>query len=141
MKTLKSSLFPSLYLYVFMLIYLDTLSGAQHIHEAMLIQTASEWNDTFCEAKRFNQTIKTDGCKNVYVMNNYCYGQCKSLYVPYKKRQGLFACYLCTAVKKKQLNITLQCHQKLKTMQKRILLNVVEKCECKRANLKYTLPP
>ena len=136
-KTHSLSVF---YLLSFLLIYLDNLSAALATSDSRIIQTAVEWNDTFCEAKRFNQTIQAQGCETIHVMNNYCHGQCRSLFMPYKK-QGLFSCYLCVPVKKRIQNITLQCKDNDETKQKQINVTMVERCECKRTRFQHTLPP
>ena len=134
MKNFQSN--PILYLSVFMVVYLVNPSVVQKISEAMLIQTAAEWEDVFCKMQEFNQTIKGEGCKTVYVLNNLCYGQCNSIFMPYKK-QELFTCYQCTAVKKRHLNVTQQCIENHKIKLKLIRVNIVEKCECTRTKFKF----
>ena len=136
----KAYMFSLMYFLAFILMYLDKILAATSTSEAEIIQTADEWNDAFCQIKQFNQSIEVEGCKTVYVMNSYCYGQCRSLFMPYKK-QGLFTCYLCTAAKKKIKNITLQCSENDETKQKQFKLTIVQRCQCKRAKFTNMLPP
>ena len=133
-----SKLLPVLHSLIFILMYLECSLDALPISDTVLIQRAAEWEDTFCETKSFNQTLEAKSCDTVHVMNNYCYGQCKSVFMPYRK-QGLFSCALSTPIKMKQLNITQQCNKGKDEKQKLIRLNIVEKCECKTTKSKYRL--
>ena len=140
MKVSKATLTSLLFDLVFILMYLDNLSVDPATSDAKIIQTAVEWNNTFCETKRFNQTVKVEGCETINIMNNYCYGQCRSLFMPYKT-QGFFSCYLCTPIKKRIQNITLQCRENDEIKQKQLKMTMVEKCGCTRTRYQHKLPP
>lgn len=65
-----------------------------------------------CKALTFCYTINVPGCEPKVVRNSFCYGQCKSYFVPNGKfysKPG-FTCSSCRPVAVKRLTHYLKCH-------------------------------
>ena len=61
----------------------------------------SQLKKGWCKTRSFEQTIKLPGCLPVKIINNYCFGQCSSIYIPhYNSLMPAFeSCTACTPVK------------------------------------------
>lgn len=105
-------------------------SFKQHVIEnskGTLIMKADEWKLEWCKAKSFNQTIRHPGCLPRIIQNNYCYGQCNSIYIPGERR--LEGCNSCMPKSYEMAAITLLCpFSKQKRHHKQIQL--IYSCYC-----------
>ena len=77
----------------------------------VFIMRKSDLKTGWCKTLSFRQTIKVDGCLPVTVKNNYCYGQCNSLYIPsHESPQPLFnTCESCLPQRTFTKTVTLRC--------------------------------
>lgn len=77
----------------------------------VFIMKKSDLRNDWCKTRPFKQTIKVDGCLPVEVINNFCYGQCNSLYIPsYESSEPLFeSCTSCLPQRTFTRTVTLRC--------------------------------
>lgn len=91
-----------------------------------------------CVTKPFNYTVRLPGCSPEVIQNNFCYGLCRSLFYPKKRRFGLKAtsvCSFCAPISIKMKLVRLNCHN-IDSGTKRYkfkLVKVFESCKCKRS--------
>ena len=80
--------------------------GRRVHHEKKLISEA-----TGAKRAPFKQTIEVSGCLPMEVMNNFCYGQCNSLYIPdHESAKPLFeSCTSCLPQRTYTKTVTLRC--------------------------------
>lgn len=83
---------------------------SQEEHDVFIMKK-SELKNGWCKTLPFKQTIKVDGCLPVTVKNNYCYGQCNSLYIPsHESPLPLFnTCASCLPQRTFTKTVTLRC--------------------------------
>ena len=79
--------------------------------EDVFIMKKSDLRNDWCKTRPFKQTIRVPGCLPVQVMNNFCYGQCNSLYIPsHASQQPLFeSCTSCLPQRSFMKTVTLRC--------------------------------
>ncbi|OWF42387.1 gremlin-2-like [Mizuhopecten yessoensis] len=89
-----------------------------------------EW----CKTQHFTQVVREPGCLSRTIINNFCYGQCNSFFIPKSDRRDLkeaafVSCGFCKPRAFSTIRVTLMCpgkHSRLK--RKRILK--IKKCRC-----------
>ncbi|XP_033735537.1 gremlin-2-like [Pecten maximus] len=89
-----------------------------------------EW----CKTQHFTQVVREPGCLSRTIINNFCYGQCNSFFIPKSDRRDLkeaafVSCGFCKPRAFSTIRVTLMCpgkHYRLK--RKRILK--IKKCRC-----------
>ena len=77
----------------------------------VFIMKKSDLKSDWCKTRPFKQIIKVDGCLPAVVMNNFCYGQCNSLYIPsHESPLPLFeSCTSCLPQRTFRKTVTLRC--------------------------------
>ena len=90
----------------------------------------------WCNMTSIQQTIRSRGCEAKAVMNNLCYGQCRSFYIPHR-RKVFESCSYCTPVSFKMKTIILNCPNR--SPAKRVLKNVkiITACSCRVCGNRY----
>ena len=65
-----------------------------------------------CKTLVFNHTISVPDCQPRVIQNRFCYGQCKSYFLPNRKNYGIssFACSVCRPTVIKKRKVYLKCH-------------------------------
>lgn len=98
--------------------------------DVFLMKKAELRND-WCKTRSFRQTIRISGCLPVQVMNNFCYGQCNSLYIPnHASQQPLFeSCTSCMPQRSFMKTVTLRCPSLSVKFRKHKYLHS-KKCRC-----------
>ena len=99
--------------------------------DEVFIMKKSELRNDWCKTRSFKQTIRVTGCLPVQVMNNFCYGQCNSLYIPsHESEQPLFeSCTSCLPQRSFMKTVTLRCPSLPVKLQKHKYLHS-KKCRC-----------
>eukprot|EP00794_Sanderia_malayensis_P017662 gene17662-19421_t len=92
-----------------------------------LIMSADEWKIEWCKAKAFNQTVRHNGCFSKRIQNNYCYGQCNSIYIPGQKH--LEGCNSCMPKSYRWIKVTLYCPF-LEKRRKHKKVQIIHTCNC-----------
>lgn len=77
----------------------------------VFIMKKSDLRNDWCKTRPFKQTIQVSGCLPLEVMNNFCYGQCNSLYIPnHESLEPLFqSCTSCLPQRTFTKTVTLRC--------------------------------
>lgn len=91
----------------------------------------------FCKTKRFPMRVYAPGCESKEIRNNFCYGQCRSQFIPvgwkpeYDHRE--VPCSNCIPVKWVTRKVVLNCPGQTKNfnVQK---IQIIKKCKCKVAS-------
>lgn len=127
-------------LYLFCFLIATTLARPSKVQEDgitssdeddVFIMRKSDLRNDWCKTRPFKQTIKIPGCLPVQVMNNFCYGQCNSLYIPnHASQQPLFeSCTSCLPQRSFMKTFTLHCPSLPVKFQKHRYLHS-KKCRC-----------
>lgn len=97
----------------------------------VFIMKRTDLRNDWCKTRPFRQTIKLAGCLPAHVMNNYCYGQCNSLYIPsHASQQPLFeSCTSCLPQRLVMKTVTLRCPSLPVKFQKHRYLHS-KRCRC-----------
>lgn len=90
----------------------------------------------WCKMQSFNHTIRRRGCEPKIVTKNLCFGQCRSFYVPLRKKT-FESCAYCTPVAFTMKSVTLNCTGR--SQHKRMVksIKVVTACSCRVCGSKY----
>lgn len=90
----------------------------------------------WCRMRPFPQNVRRRDCETKTVMNNMCYGQCRSFYVPHRK-SPFESCSFCTPVNSTTKNVVLNCPSRTKKKQvvKKVL--IITACSCRVCGQKY----
>ena len=80
---------------------------------AQVLMGLDKIRDDFCKIQTFAQKIEVDGCHPKTIINNMCYGQCNSFYIPNHSMPPFRTCGNCEALKTQKLRITLVCPGRL----------------------------
>ena len=91
----------------------------------------------WCKTRSVEQTVKMPGCLPVKIVNNYCFGQCSSIYIPHYNSPipAFESCTACTPVKMNWRSVTLRCPgAKVKVRKHRY--RHVKRCRCKGIRLR-----
>ena len=99
--------------------------------DEIFIMRKSDLRSDWCKTRPLKQTIKVPGCLPVQVMNNFCYGQCNSLYIPnHASEQPLFeSCTTCMPQRSFTKTVTLRCPSLPVKFRKHRYLHS-KKCRC-----------
>lgn len=84
----------------------------------------NELPGSWCKSRKYRQKIHHIGCKPVYIMNNMCFGQCLSFFIP-KHFQSCSSCQPKETIVKP---VQLQCNGRTKPLVKNI--TIVKSCQC-----------
>lgn len=114
-------------------------SGLQQLLESnagtSLSLTGQDIEQAWCRMKPLPQKVRRRGCKTATIMNNLCYGQCRSFYVP--QRKSYFeSCSFCTPINSTTENVVLSCpSKKTKHVVKKV--KIITACSCRVCGQKY----
>lgn len=97
--------------------------------------TGQDIEQPWCRMKPLPQKIRRRGCETTTVMNNLCYGQCRSFYVPHRK-SSFESCSFCTPINSTTENVVLSCPSKTK---KQVVkkIKIITACSCRVCGQKY----
>ena len=85
---------------------------------------------SICKTVAFNHTISKKGCESIVLQNNYCMGQCNSLYVPTGEEEPLRVCANCIPSNYDFIRVVLSCPDRKKKFRQKTML-VIHSCQCK----------
>jgi hypothetical protein len=91
-----------------------------------------EW----CKTEPLKQIVREEGCAKRVIINNFCYGQCNSFFIPKsgkkdKKHSAFKSCGFCRPKRQSRITVTLRCYgknNKPKLKRKRIMK--IKQCKC-----------
>ncbi|OQR72014.1 gremlin-2-like, partial [Tropilaelaps mercedesae] len=76
---------------------------------AQVLMGMDKIRENFCKTQPFAQTIQLPGCHPKSVINNFCYGQCNSFFIPNHSMGPFRTCGNCEATKTHTMKIQLAC--------------------------------
>lgn len=89
----------------------------------------AEW----CKTEPLKQIIREKGCLKRKIMNQFCYGQCNSFFIPQsegaEQNEAFVSCAFCKPRKFSWITITLRCPGKRPRFQRKRIQRV-QKCRC-----------
>ncbi|XP_063365320.1 gremlin-1-like [Cydia fagiglandana] len=105
-----------------------------------LVVTKKEYlKQDWCKTEPLVQKIRENGCLPATVINNFCYGQCNSFYIPKgpRRRDGsddrpapaFKSCSFCKPKKFTWITVTLKCPGQ-RSLYKRKRLQKIKQCKC-----------
>lgn len=108
----------------------------------IIIAKANNFKPDWCLTLNLKQTVTEVGCRPKYIMNNFCYGQCNSIYIPLfgssdsdKINNTFQSCAFCKPLKTVWVNVTLRCPKLVPpTRTKRV--KRIQKCRCQSEKLR-----
>lgn len=110
--------------------------GLQGTNQELFVMNRAQLKKDWCKTTRFRQVIRVDGCKEVTVMNNFCYGQCNSLYIShYKGKAPAFeSCAACVPWRKHRRSVFLECSGNKK--RRKFRYTYIKRCKCVTVKLR-----
>lgn len=89
----------------------------------------------WCRMKPLTQRVRRRGCETETVINNMCYGQCRSFYIPVR-RNFFESCSFCTPINSTTKSVVLNCPSRTK---KQIVkkVQIITACSCRVCGQKY----
>jgi len=90
----------------------------------------------WCKMQSFNLTIRRRGCEPKTVTKNLCFGQCRSFYVPFRKKT-FESCAYCTPVAFTVKSVLLNCPGRSQHDRMAKSIKVVTACSCRVCGTKY----
>ncbi|XP_060070595.1 gremlin-2-like [Ylistrum balloti] len=89
-----------------------------------------EW----CKTQHFTQVVREPGCLSRTIVNNFCYGQCNSFFIPKSDRRKLkeaafVSCGFCKPRAFSTIRVTLMCPGKNYRLKRKRILKI-KKCRC-----------
>lgn len=111
--------------------------GLEGTSEELFVMNRSQLKRGWCKTKQVKQVIREEGCLPVEVVNNFCYGQCNSLYIPhYKSKDPAFeSCAACVPWRKHRRSVILQCPNSPKK-QRKVRYTFIKRCRCVTVKLR-----
>ncbi|CAH2267061.1 gremlin-1-like [Pararge aegeria] len=105
-----------------------------------LIVTKKEYlKEDWCKTEKLIQKIREPGCLQATVINNFCYGQCNSFYIPKgpRRREGnderpppaFKSCSFCKPKKFTWITVTLRCPGQNPPFRRK-RLQKIKQCKC-----------
>lgn len=99
--------------------------------------TRHDLGQPWCRMKQFEQTIRRRGCEEKTILNNLCYGQCRSFYIPYG-RKTFESCSSCTPVSSKINTVVLNCPQRNPPSRVVKKVKIITYCSCRVCGKTYS---
>lgn len=111
--------------------------GLEGTNEELFVMNRSQLKRGWCKTKQIKQMIRAEGCVPVEVTNNYCYGQCNSLYIPhYKTKEPAFeSCAACVPWRKTRRSVVLECPN-LPKKHRKVRYVYIKRCRCVTVKLR-----
>lgn len=115
------------------------LEGLEGTIEEVFIMNNSQLKRGWCKTKPFRQVIKIDGCLPAEIQNNFCYGQCNSMFIPHHslKEPAFESCASCIPVRKHRRSVILMCPNSDRKIRK-YRYTYVKRCRCVNFKLRST---
>lgn len=90
----------------------------------------------WCNMTSIQQTIRSRGCETKTVINNLCYGQCRSFYIPHRRRV-FESCSYCSPVSFKMKTIILNCPNTSPARPVLKNVKIITACSCRVCGKRY----
>ena len=101
----------------------------------LFVMKKTQLRHDWCKTRVLKQVVESDGCRPLSVHNNYCFGQCNSVYIPLSGDKSSFeSCAVCTPMLAYYKVVTLKCPRKI-VKYKRKKIQYIKRCRCTAAKL------
>ncbi|XP_041351691.1 gremlin-2-like [Gigantopelta aegis] len=109
---------------------------------AVVITKKTYLRKEWCKTQPLKQVIKEKGCLRTTVLNNFCYGQCNSFFIPKSDKKddrpaAFMSCGFCKPRHFRWILVTLKCPGKKGMRFKRKRVQGIKKCRCMAQNVGY----
>ncbi|KAK7103183.1 gremlin-2-like [Littorina saxatilis] len=113
-------------------------------HKAVLVTKKTYLKKEWCKTQPLKQVIRVRGCLRTKILNNFCYGQCNSFFIPKKARrdkdaEAFLSCGFCRPRRVRWVLVTLRCPSKNGLRFKRKRVQYIKKCRCMAQDV--SMPP
>lgn len=117
-------------------------SAIKGSRKAVVVTKKTYLRKEWCKTQPLKQVIREKGCLRTTVLNNFCYGQCNSFFVPKsdKKDQGpaaFMSCGFCKPRHFRTILVTLRCPGKKGMRFKRKRIQGIKKCRCMAQDVSF----
>ena len=101
----------------------------------LFVMKKSQLRHDWCKTRVLKQVVESEGCRTLHLHNNYCFGQCNSVYIPLSGDKNSFeSCAVCTPVLAYYKVVTLKCPRN-SVKYKRKKIQYIKRCRCTAAEL------
>ena len=113
----------------------DVLREKNKNEPTLFVMKKTQFRHDWCKTRVLKQVVESDGCRPLQVHNNYCFGQCNSVYIPLSGDKNSFeSCAVCTPMLAYYKVVTLKCPRKVVKL-KRKRIQYIKRCRCTAAEL------
>jgi hypothetical protein len=113
----------------------DVLRERHENAPTLFVMKRTQLRHDWCKTRVLKQVVESDGCRPLQVHNNYCFGQCNSVYIPLSGDKSSFeSCAVCTPMLAYYKVVTLKCPRKI-VKYKRKKIQYIKRCRCIAAEL------
>ena len=105
--------------------------------QSLFMMNPAQFKRGWCKTRSFEQVVKIPGCLPAKIVNNYCFGQCSSIYIPHYNSElpAFESCTACTPVKMNWRSVTLKCPDAEVKVRKHRYRHV-KRCRCRGIRLR-----
>ncbi|KAL8605797.1 hypothetical protein ACOMHN_066387 [Nucella lapillus] len=103
--------------------------------KAVVVTKKTYLKKEWCKTQPLKQVVRMKGCLKTKILNNFCYGQCNSFFIPKKARrdknaEAFLSCGFCRPRRFRWILVTLRCPGKNGVRFKRKRVQFIKKCRC-----------
>nr|KAG5689766.1 hypothetical protein BaRGS_031167 [Batillaria attramentaria] len=113
--------------------------------KAVVVTKKTYLKKEWCKTQPLKQVVRMRGCLRTKILNNFCYGQCNSFFIPKKARkdkkaEAFMSCGFCRPRRFRWILVTLRCPTGKNGMRyKRKRVQYIKKCRCMAQDV--AMPP
>lgn len=112
--------------------------------KAVVVTKKTYLKKEWCKTQPLKQVVRMRGCLRTKILNNFCYGQCNSFFIPKKakkdkKAEAFMSCGFCRPRRFRWILVTLRCPGKNGLRFKRKRVQYIKKCRCMAQDV--AMPP
>ena len=104
--------------------------------KSLFVMKKTHFRHDWCKTRLLKQVVEAPGCRPLQVHNNYCLGQCNSMYIPLSGRNAnsFESCAVCTPMLAYYKVVTLKCPRAV-VKYKHQKIMYIKRCRCTAAKL------
>ena len=111
--------------------------------KAVVVTKKTYLKKEWCKTQPLKQVIRMRGCLRTKILNNFCYGQCNSFFIPKKARrdknaEAFLSCGFCRPRRFRWILVTLRCPSSKGLRFKRKRVQYIKKCRCMAQDVSMT---
>ena len=111
--------------------------------KAVVVTKKTYLKKEWCKTQPLKQVIRMRGCLRTKILNNFCYGQCNSFFIPKKARrdkdaEAFLSCGFCRPRRFRWILVTLRCPSAKGLRFKRKRVQYIKKCRCMAQDVSMT---